>query len=190
MTQTAFSALDAKVSKSELLMSVAPLRLMCAGGCVAVMYMNVRGSTEDVDILVDPNVDTAPEYQTAFAQAIRAVSESQKLQTDWMNDELKGMEWSLECKLRRIESARRQLDIDDATALVHHNMQSTGQPLGVQYLQALNFNGFETPISRAIATVKRQYERQYGQVGIADIEWDEQARTYRYNALDGTVCYV
>jgi hypothetical protein len=77
------------VGESELLMSVAPIRLMSVGGFVSVKLLQNRNSTIDVDCLIDPNVEAAPEYTSAFWGAVRRVASSYNLEKDWLNDELR-----------------------------------------------------------------------------------------------------
>lgn len=211
--------LDNEVGKSELLMSVEPIRLMCAGGCVAVKYFQVRSSTKDVDYLLDPNIDAAEDYRNALLGAIRNVANKCGLLFDWMNDELKlfisrpkrlnlflqsieqniviyhgtniivyaaDLEWSLERKLRRIEVAGRNArpeDLSDAVAIVR-GLKNSGPPLSVDYLSSLNYNGFEPVLGKGIEMAKEEYERVHGEVGIAKMVWDEDAKKNRYVGLD------
>lgn len=199
----ALEALDAEVGRSELLMSVAPIRLMCSGGCVAVKYFHVRPTTKDVDYMIDPNVDAAPEYRQALLDAVGAVAAAMQLQHDWMKDDLKSfirspkrmdlflasvgqnivlfsganvvvyaasMEWALERKIRRVNRGRavRHEDLSDAAAIIKH-MKGRGPPVSIAYLKGLNYNGFEGPMDLGIELVRREYEKVYGEVGIADI---------------------
>lgn len=85
----AFGALDAEVGKSELLTSLAPVRLTCAGGCVAVKYFQLRSATKDVDCLLDPNIDAVEDYRNDFLDAVRKAADKCGLMGDWMNDEVK-----------------------------------------------------------------------------------------------------
>ncbi|KAI0867230.1 hypothetical protein GGS24DRAFT_508167 [Hypoxylon argillaceum] len=86
----ALSALDDAFGTSELLTSIAPIRFMTSGGTLAVKYFRVRETTQDVDCLTDPNVDSAREYQNEIAQKVLEVARALRLETDWFNDELKG----------------------------------------------------------------------------------------------------
>ena len=215
----ALDALDVEVGRSELLMSVAPIRMMCVGGCVAVKILQVRSATKDVNCLLDPNIDAALDYRNALFAAIRSVADECGLMADWMNDDFKGfikrpkrmglflrsveqniivyagtnvvlyaaaLEWSLERKLRRIEAAgmrARAEDMSDALALVRV-LKKNGPPLSVEYLSKLNYNGFESVLGWGIGRAKKEYERVYGEVGIADWVWDEKAKKHQYLGLD------
>ncbi|KAI1247137.1 hypothetical protein MGN70_011023 [Eutypa lata] len=85
----ALAALDAEIGRSELLMSVAPIRLMAVGGFVSVKLFQNRNSTIDVDCLMDPNFDAVQEYRTEFWRAVRQVAVTLNHETDWLNDELR-----------------------------------------------------------------------------------------------------
>ncbi|KAI1734498.1 hypothetical protein F4680DRAFT_340727 [Xylaria scruposa] len=81
------------------------------------------------------------------------------------------LDWQLERKLCRIVSDTRRKrgnrDLTDAVALVHH-LKGDGPPLTRQYLEGLNFNGWEQPKSSGIERVRLEYIRVYGEVGIAE----------------------
>lgn len=94
----ALAALDAQIGKSELLMSVAPIRLMSVGGFVSVKLFQNRNSTIDVDCLMDPNFDAVQEYRSEFWKAVRQVGVTLHHETDWLNDELRNF----------IQSSKRQ----------------------------------------------------------------------------------
>lgn len=94
----ALAALDAQIGKSELLMSVAPIRLMSVGGFVSVKLFQNRNSTIDVDCLMDPNFDAVHEYRSEFWKAVRQVGVTLHHETDWLNDELRNF----------IQSSKRQ----------------------------------------------------------------------------------
>ncbi|RYP24849.1 hypothetical protein DL767_008541 [Monosporascus sp. MG133] len=95
---TALAALDVQIGKSELLMSVAPIRLMSVGGFVSVKLFQNRNSTIDVDCLMDPNFDAVEEYRTEFWKAVRQVAVTLHHETDWLNDELRNF----------VQSSKRQ----------------------------------------------------------------------------------
>ncbi|KAJ2967842.1 hypothetical protein NUW58_g10351 [Xylaria curta] len=201
----ALGALDQEFAKSDLLMSLAPIRFMASGGALAVKYFHVRMTTKDVDCLTDPNVDAAEDYREEIILAIQRVAEDLSLKNDWFNDELKGfvrtekrmdlflqaveqgivifqgvnlvvyaarMDWQLERKLRRIaEGTNRRgetKDISDAIALVKH-IKGDGPPLTREYLEGLNFNGWEQSMYRGIEKVRKEYVRVYGEAGISEV---------------------
>ncbi|RWA07872.1 hypothetical protein EKO27_g7235 [Xylaria grammica] len=81
------------------------------------------------------------------------------------------MDWQLERKLRRIAAGtnkrREARDISDAVALVKH-VRGGGPPLTEEYLESLNFNGWEVSMSLGIDKVRKEYIRTYGETGIAE----------------------
>jgi hypothetical protein len=81
------------------------------------------------------------------------------------------MDWQLERKLRRIAGGTNKRgemkDISDAIALVNA-LKGDGPPLTRQYLEGLNFNGFEVSMSRGIEKVRRAYIQVHGSIGIAE----------------------
>ncbi len=195
----ALAALDVQIGKSELLMSVAPIRLMSVGGFVSVKLFQNRNSTIDVDCLMDPNFDAVYEYRCEFWRAVRQVAVSLNHETDWLNDELRNfirsskrqdlflesieqdivmyqgqnlmifagkMEWALERKIRRIANANRPRlkDIDDAVAVTKFIIDSCGGPLGADYVERLNRNGFDVAnMRKGMAAVAARYMELHGE---------------------------
>ena len=53
---TALAMLDSKIASNDLLMSVAPLRLVTVEGCLAVRLCHNRKASYDIDCLFDPHV--------------------------------------------------------------------------------------------------------------------------------------
>lgn len=85
----AFHRLDKEIGKSEILMSVAPLRCITIGGSLAVMLCGNRKSTLDVDILLDPNVRHAEDYWSEFRAAIERTAASIGIEKKWMNEDVR-----------------------------------------------------------------------------------------------------
>ncbi|KAJ8130496.1 hypothetical protein O1611_g3135 [Lasiodiplodia mahajangana] len=85
----ALSALNHEFGRSEMLMSLAPIRFMAAGGLVAVKYFDVRETTTDIDCFADPNVDRAEKYRGEIMDAVERVAETLGLDAGWFNDKLK-----------------------------------------------------------------------------------------------------
>ncbi|KAK4153232.1 hypothetical protein C8A00DRAFT_43796 [Chaetomidium leptoderma] len=85
----ALRLLDEAIGRSELLMSVAPLRFITYGGMLAVAVFHTRQSTEDIDVLLDPSVYEAEEYRDELEDVVRGIAEEGNYKSDWFNDELK-----------------------------------------------------------------------------------------------------
>ncbi|XWW92732.1 hypothetical protein V2A60_000658 [Cordyceps javanica] len=80
--------LSGEIGKSELLMSVAPIRLISVGGSLAVLLCGNRTSSTDIDYILDPqiseNADYVAEWNTAVADTARVLH----LYHDWLNQQL------------------------------------------------------------------------------------------------------
>lgn len=85
----AFRILDKEIGKSDLLMSVAPLRCITIGGSLSVMLFGNRESTMDVDILLDPNVRQAEDFWAEFQSAIQRTAAVTEASDDWMNEDVR-----------------------------------------------------------------------------------------------------
>ncbi|KAI0097481.1 hypothetical protein GGR51DRAFT_578033 [Nemania sp. FL0031] len=85
----ALCALDHEFARSEILMSLAPIRFMAAGGIVSVKLLDMRETTTHIDCVTDPNIDGAKKYRREIKGAVDRVAETLGLETGWFNDGLK-----------------------------------------------------------------------------------------------------
>jgi hypothetical protein len=81
--------LDEAIGTSDLLMSVAPLRFITYGGLLAVAVFGNRQSTNDIDVLLEPNVYEADEYRYELEELVQGTAAQANYKPDWFNDELK-----------------------------------------------------------------------------------------------------
>lgn len=82
--------LDHTIGTSELLTSVAPIRIMVAGGTIAVMHLNTRDTTEDFDFILDPNIDAASDYRAEFFECAKtAAMLVEGVPKAWLNDHMR-----------------------------------------------------------------------------------------------------
>lgn len=79
-------ALDSAMGRDDWLIAFAPIRLISAGGFLAVSYLKNRESTGDVDYLIDPEFADDKEIQNAFHEAVMSVAEKLHFPTDWINE--------------------------------------------------------------------------------------------------------
>ncbi|POR36400.1 Uncharacterized protein TPAR_03404 [Tolypocladium paradoxum] len=86
--ERALTLLDAEIATSDLLMSVAPIRLISVGGSLAVRLCRNRTASYDIDCLLDPNVAAVSDYPEAFEALIAAVAEKGGYTDDWINQEM------------------------------------------------------------------------------------------------------
>ncbi|KAK2739953.1 hypothetical protein FQN57_006272 [Myotisia sp. PD_48] len=83
--QSALEILDAQLGTSR---HVSPIKLVCAGGYVAVSYLRNRLSTRDIDYFIDPEIDNRFGVYSKFYQAVSVAAESHVLTTDWINSRM------------------------------------------------------------------------------------------------------
>lgn len=84
----ALTTLDAEIAKSDLLMSVAPLRLISVGGSLAVRVCFNREASYDIDCLLDPNVAAAADYAEEFKAVVSTVAHKGGFAMDWLNQQV------------------------------------------------------------------------------------------------------
>jgi len=76
------------MSKSDFLAAFAPINVVTIGGFLSVTYFKNRESTGDLDYMIDPEWIEDDEIKTPLKDAINSVARKEKLELDWMNDEL------------------------------------------------------------------------------------------------------
>ncbi|ROT38124.1 hypothetical protein SODALDRAFT_279063 [Sodiomyces alkalinus F11] len=73
------------MSKSKNLRAAAPIKLLSAGGFVAVTLFRHRQSTRDIDYIIDPAIRKLNKIKEKFQRAILAVAKQYELIGDWIN---------------------------------------------------------------------------------------------------------
>ncbi|QPG97304.1 hypothetical protein C2857_006120 [Epichloe festucae Fl1] len=86
--EQALTMLDAKIASNDLLMSVAPLRLVTVGGCLAVRLCHNREASYDIDCLLDPHVTAVEDYSAEFELVIQDVAHEGGFYKDWLNQQV------------------------------------------------------------------------------------------------------
>ncbi|KAG5982776.1 hypothetical protein E4U55_001382 [Claviceps digitariae] len=84
----ALAMLDAKIASSDLLMNVAPLRLVTVGGCLAVRLCHNREASYDIDCIFDPHVTSFKEYSAEFDLMIQQVACEGGYYKDWLSQQV------------------------------------------------------------------------------------------------------
>ncbi|RWA09837.1 hypothetical protein EKO27_g5265 [Xylaria grammica] len=82
----ALDLLSHAIKKSDILMAVAPIRYISFGGAVSVKVFQSRESTEDIDILLDPSVESVTIYKDEIRRAISAAATKGNYESDWFSD--------------------------------------------------------------------------------------------------------
>lgn len=68
------------------LVAFAPIRLMTAGGFLAVSYLKNRDSTGDIDFLLDPEYAGDKEIKNALRETATSVANELQYNEDWLNE--------------------------------------------------------------------------------------------------------
>ncbi|KAL2851208.1 hypothetical protein BJX68DRAFT_69332 [Aspergillus pseudodeflectus] len=79
-------ALDRQMGRSAWLAAFAPIRLVSAGGFLAVTYLKNRDSTGDIDYLIEPEFAQDKDIQYALKEAVASVAEQLAYNDDWINE--------------------------------------------------------------------------------------------------------
>ncbi|KAL2795279.1 hypothetical protein BJX66DRAFT_171327 [Aspergillus keveii] len=79
-------ALDRQMGRSAWLAAFAPIRLVSAGGFLAVTYLKNRDSTGDIDYLIEPEFAQDQDIQSALREAVTSVAEQLAYNDDWINE--------------------------------------------------------------------------------------------------------
>ena len=81
--------LDEEIGKSKSLRKAVPLKLVAVGGFVAVSYFHNRASTEDLDYMIDPGLNSMTKIEGKLACAIKAVAYRKGYDEGWVNDNVR-----------------------------------------------------------------------------------------------------
>ncbi|KAL4780844.1 hypothetical protein BJX76DRAFT_337007 [Aspergillus varians] len=86
--QKALQALDEELGKFDFIVAFAPIKLITAGGFLAVNYLNNRESTKDLNYLLDPEWATDEDIKGPLEQAILRVSHRLQISEKWANEDM------------------------------------------------------------------------------------------------------
>lgn len=62
-----------------------PIKLLSAGGFVAVSHLRNRHATEDIDYIIDPNIENLGKIKEKLQKAILTVALKRKISEEWIN---------------------------------------------------------------------------------------------------------
>ncbi|KAL4957530.1 hypothetical protein BDW69DRAFT_156058 [Aspergillus filifer] len=79
-------ALDKEMGQSPWLKAFAPIKLVAAGGFLAISYLRNRETTGDLDYLIDPEFVGDSDVQNAFHDSISAVADQLNYNDEWINE--------------------------------------------------------------------------------------------------------
>ncbi|KAJ5106149.1 hypothetical protein N7456_002824 [Penicillium angulare] len=82
------AVLDDEMGKNPWLIAFAPIRLISAGGFIAVSYLKNRDSTGDLDYLIDPEFAGDKDIEGALKGVIISVADQLRYNRKWVNGEM------------------------------------------------------------------------------------------------------
>ncbi|KAL3476821.1 hypothetical protein BJX99DRAFT_246650 [Aspergillus californicus] len=86
--QKALQALDEELGKFDFIVAFAPIKLITAGGFLAVNYFKNRETTKDLNYLLDPEWATDEDIKKPLEQAISRVSKRLQISEQWANEDM------------------------------------------------------------------------------------------------------
>ncbi|KAJ5707745.1 hypothetical protein N7488_007546 [Penicillium malachiteum] len=86
--QRGLLALDKAMGTDPWIIAFAPIRIISAGGFLAVSYLKHRDSTGDIDYLIDPEFAKDKDVQDALQRAILSVARELDFSKDWINESM------------------------------------------------------------------------------------------------------
>ncbi|KAL2812094.1 hypothetical protein BJX63DRAFT_432904 [Aspergillus granulosus] len=86
--QKALKALDEELGKFEFIVAFAPIKLISAGGFLAVNHLKNRETTKDLNYLLDPEWATDEDIKTPLEQAISRVSQRLQISERWATEDM------------------------------------------------------------------------------------------------------
>ncbi|KAL4797426.1 hypothetical protein BDV19DRAFT_45306 [Aspergillus venezuelensis] len=86
--QEALQALDEELGRFDFIVAFAPIKLITAGGFLAVNYLRNRDTTKDLNYLLDPEWATDEDIKGPIEQAILRVSQRLGIRENWANENM------------------------------------------------------------------------------------------------------
>lgn len=77
------------IEQSDILADVIPIHMLPYGGFIAVTLFGNRQSTNDIDVLLPPNVRNSRVRREELARLVRGVAGELSYMDDWLNDDLR-----------------------------------------------------------------------------------------------------
>ncbi|RDW76832.1 uncharacterized protein DSM5745_06824 [Aspergillus mulundensis] len=174
------AALDKEMGTDPWLVAFAPIRIVSAGGFLAVSYLKNRDATGDLDYLMDPEFARDEDVQKPFQDAILSVAAKLQFVDDWVNE---AMAIFVTKRTREIvfEGAAKQ----GITLFKGENLEVLAAPLEWALERKLRRihagdrgRKAELDMSDAIAMLKKLRERNNGPLDL------EVIRTMNLNGFD------
>lgn len=81
--------LDNRLGLSDVLQPVLPVNLVSYGGMLSVCLFENRQTTEDIDVLLPPDIRETDAYREEFTRLSNSVADDLGYMRDWINDDLR-----------------------------------------------------------------------------------------------------
>ncbi|KJF61277.1 uncharacterized protein CIMG_12534 [Coccidioides immitis RS] len=82
------AALDAAMGQEPMIYAFSPITMISPGGYPAVAYFQNRSSTEDVDVIIDPEHAVDKDVATAIRNTMKQVGEDLLFGRKWINEDV------------------------------------------------------------------------------------------------------
>ncbi|KAI9733949.1 MAG: hypothetical protein M1834_002605 [Cirrosporium novae-zelandiae] len=86
--QNGLEALDIEIGKDAFLYAFSPIRIITAGGFLAVSFLKSRDATGDIDYLLDPEWAQDNDIKEPLHEAIQKVGRKLQFNDQWINEDL------------------------------------------------------------------------------------------------------
>ncbi|EGC46505.1 conserved hypothetical protein [Histoplasma capsulatum var. duboisii H88] len=166
--------LDKFVTEDEMIYAFSPITMVSLGGYLAVSHFQNRSTTEDIDVIIDPEFASDKalhrRLQLAMVKSIFEDAEKQNIIL-WSGENIRilaaPLEWGLETKLRRLPTKPHHLkaitDVEDVLVILNTLIDQNEGPLERDTIRKLNRNGFDVAIAHSVLDrVAKAYQERYG----------------------------
>ncbi|KAL4877942.1 hypothetical protein BJY04DRAFT_221517 [Aspergillus karnatakaensis] len=179
-TSTSLKVLDVEVGKDVWLGAFAPIKLVTAGGYLAVRYLKNRESTGDLDYLIEPEFAGDADIKSALDKVVISVARRLDYPKDWLNEAM-AIFVTRDARGVLFERAKKQ----GITLFDGENLQILAAPIEWALERKLRriYNGNRDrkavlDMGDAIALLKYMRERNKGPLDL------ESIRTMNLNGFD------
>ncbi|KAF3480024.1 uncharacterized protein GIQ15_07000 [Arthroderma uncinatum] len=167
-------ALDEEIGKDEMITAFAPIRMITAGGFLAVKPLKAAIKKTGKDLYFDTewaNEDMALFVTKSAREYLFSKAEEQNIVL-FRGDNLvllaAPMKWAVERKIRRIYAADRgrkaESDLSDCLAMLKYLREQRNGPLDREYIRTLNINAFDVlPDAQTMDTIAEAYREKYNE---------------------------
>jgi hypothetical protein len=168
------------MGRSVWLTAFAPIRLVSAGGFLAMTYLKNRDSTGDIDYLIEPEFAQDQDIQSALREAVTSVAEQLAYNDDWINEAM-----AIFVTKEARESLFEQAEKQDIILFKGENLEILAAPLEWSLKRKLRriYTGnrdrkAQSDMADAVALLKQLRDKNKGPLNV------ESIRTMNLNGFD------